>query len=60
VNGNNEVTITLGDGRNFVPGLIGLFPFTLVPEASPISIFVAASIFVYIGKRSFSRRVSKQ
>ena len=55
VNGNNEVTIELGDGRNFVPGLIGLLPFTLVPEPSPISIFVAASILVYVSKRS-SRR----
>ena len=58
VNGNNEVTIQLGDGRNFVPTLVGLLPFTLVPEPSAISIFVAGSILFSVAKRSFRRRVS--
>jgi|SRR5688572_17346218 len=35
-----------------LPSLDGMLPFTLVPEPSALSIFVAASILVYVGKRS--------
>ena len=40
-----------------LPSLDGMLPFTLVPEPSAISIFVGASILIYVGKCSCRRRV---
>ena len=58
VTGNNEVTIELGDGRDSVPTLDGLLPFTLVPEPSSTAIALAASAIFFVSRCAACRRES--